>query len=69
MLQRQQSSDKFRLQKRLLLYDKGLAKNDTLPLRYFHCCNFKMTFDEYFIKLQFFNFFQITTMSQYITFC
>ena len=38
--------------------------------RYFHCSNFKMTFDKNFFekKLPFFNFFQISTMTQSIAF-
>ena len=68
MRERQRSSGKFRLHKHLLTINSPLKM---LPchFRYFHCSNFKMTFDKFFLKSScHFYFFQISTMSQNFSF-
>ena len=67
MCEMQRSGGKFRLHKHLLC-DKRPIKMLLHHFRYFHCSNFKMTFDENFMKkAAIFNFFQISTMSQNFT--
>ena len=67
--QRQRSSDKFRLHKRFLYNIQYF--NISSHFQYFHCSNFKMTFDKniYEKRQQFLNLFQISAMSQNIMFC